>query len=128
VIIGVGIDIVEVNDLEQRLERGTLLKVFSQSERAYAEGRPRRRREILGARWAAKEAFLKALGTGIRAEWPLAQIEVSHDDAGRPRIRLGEAVVHLLPADAVIHLSLTHTPTYAAAVVIIEGGSQPPNA
>lgn len=119
-INGIGIDIVEVADLERRLKRSAFDRVFSEAEQAYAERRPKRRAEILAARWAAKEAFLKALGTGIRAEWPLNQIEIVHDGEGRPEIRLTSPHANRLPQGARVHVSLTHTEHYAAAVVVIE--------
>jgi holo-[acyl-carrier protein] synthase len=119
-IAGLGTDIVDVADFARRYERGSLDRIFSDGERAYAEGQPRRRIEILAARWAAKEAFAKALGCGLRAEWRLQEIEVVHDDLGRPGLKLGPAIVGLLPAGARVHLSLSHIPSSAVAVVIIE--------
>ena len=119
-ILGIGVDTVDVADMARRLERRTVLKVFSEAEKAYAYSRPRRRAEILAARWAAKEAFGKALGTGIRVDWPFHELEVVHDDADRPTLRLGPALADLLPEGARIHLSLSHTPTLATAFVILE--------
>lgn len=119
-LIGVGIDIVEVEDFARRLERGTLERVFSDRERAYAGRNAQRRTEILAARWAAREAFAKALGSGLRAEWPLDQLEVLHDAKGKPAIQLGPALKGLLPPAARVSCSLSHTPSYAAAIVCIE--------
>jgi holo-[acyl-carrier protein] synthase len=119
-IVGIGVDIVEVEDFARRLARGALAKVFSVREWAYADSQPNRRAEILAARWAAREAFAKALGAGLRAEWPLDQIEVVHDDAGRPHINLGPAMIGLLPPNARIACSLSHSTSYAIAFVCIE--------
>jgi holo-[acyl-carrier protein] synthase len=120
-ILGLGMDVVEVSNMGKRLQRSpALMWVFSEGERAYADARPRNRTAILAARWAAKEAFAKAVGTGIRAEWPLNEIEVVNDASGRPQLRLGEHFVRLLPPSTRVHLSLTHTHEYAAATVIIE--------
>ncbi len=119
-IIGIGVDIVDVPELEQRLARETFLNVFSAQEREYADRLPLQRAEILAGRWAAKEAFLKAIGTGWRVEWPLNQIEVVHDAAGRPMIRLGEALQSLLPDGARVHCSLSHTRSAAVAYIILE--------
>lgn len=121
-IAGIGVDIVDVVSFAARLERGQLSRVFSDQERAYADGQPARRAEILAARWAAREAFAKAIGTGLRAEWPLDQIEVVRDGEGRPAIRLGPALKDLLPPEARITCSLSHTPAYAIAFVCIERG------
>lgn len=119
-LIGVGIDTVDIEDFARRLERGTLLKVFSARELAYANSHPERRIEILGARWAAREAFAKALGAGLRAEWPLDQIEVVHDDNGRPHMEIGPALEDVLPPRSRIFCSLSHTPVQAVAIVCIE--------
>jgi len=119
-ILGIGVDIVDVPDLAGRLGRDTFLNAFSERERAYAEGLPQRRAGILAARWAAKEAFVKALGTGLRTEWPLREIEIVHDDAGRPTIQLGPALRGLLPEGARVHCSLSHTRGWAVAYVVIE--------
>ena len=119
-ILGIGIDIVEVADLERRIARGRLLRVFSDAERAYAEEKPKRRMQTLAARWAAKEAFAKALGTGIRTEWELSEIEVVSGDGGKPELRLGPSVRDVMPEGARVHVSLSHTKAYATAVVILE--------
>lgn len=122
-ILGIGVDIVDVPELERRLARETFLNVFSEREKAYAERLPLQRAEILAGRWAAKEAFLKALGTGWRVEWPLNQIEVAHDEAGRPVIQLGEHLAAVLPQGVRIHCSLSHTRSAAIAYVILEQDS-----
>ena len=119
-IIGVGVDIVEVADVERRLRRETFLNIFSDAERADADSLPLQRGEILAGRFAAKEAFGKALGTGLRVGWDLRNIEVVHDSAGRPHIELGRALRDILPAGGQIHLSISHTKTHAVAVVVIE--------
>lgn len=119
-ILGIGIDAVDVPEVARRLERGAMLTAFSDRERAHADSLPEQRAEILAARWAAKEAFGKALGTGLRTEWPLDQIEVVHDDAGRPHIELGPALKGLLVPGASIHCSLSHTRATAVACLVIE--------
>lgn len=121
-VIGIGIDIVDVSDMKRRLERGSWDRVFSEAEMAYANERPRKKPEILAARWAAKEAFLKAVGSGIRAEMPLTEVEVVRvaEGTGKRAIRLGDTLRGLLPPNIAIHLSMTHTSTSAAAVVVLE--------
>ncbi len=121
-ILGIGTDLVDVAEMARRIERGRLLRVFSEGERAYADSKPKRRMQTLAARWAAKEAFAKALGTGIRAEWNLEEIEVVNGDGGQPELRLGPSVRGALPEGACVHVSLSHTSTSAVAVVIIEIG------
>ena len=119
-IYGVGIDIVEVADVARRLRRETFLNIFSDGERAHADSLPLQRAEILAARFAAKEAFGKALGTGLRPGWDLREIETVHDARGRPRIELGPALKKVLPPHATMHLSISHVKTHATAVVVIE--------
>lgn len=119
-IVGVGVDIVDVADFEARLDREAVLGAFSEAEREYAESLPLRRAGILAARWAAKEAFGKALGTGLRVGWPLSEIEIRHDDAGQPVLHLGEFYKAMLPTGARAHCSLSHTRSYATAYVVIE--------
>jgi len=121
-ILGIGTDLVDVAEMARRIERGRLLRVFSEGERAYADSKPKRRMQTLAARWAAKEAFAKALGTGIRAEWNLEEIEVVNGDGGQPELRLGPSVRGALPEGARVYVSLSHTKTCAVAVVIIEIG------
>jgi len=119
-ILGVGIDIVDVAEVAQRLERDTFLHAFSEEELAYAAGLPLQRAEILAGRWAAKEAFGKALGTGLRAEWPLREIAVAHDERGCPVLRLSARVAAFLPPGARLHCSLSHSRASACAVVVME--------
>lgn len=121
-ILGIGTDIVDVVEFEGRMERGRLPRVFSEAELAYADQKPKHRMQALAARWAAKEAFAKALGTGIRAEWNLAEIEVVNGEGGMPEPRLGPSVRGVVPEGARVHVSLSHTKTSAVAVVIIESG------
>ncbi|MEA3366076.1 MAG: holo-ACP synthase [Candidatus Hydrogenedentes bacterium] len=121
-ILGIGTDMVEIADFERRIERGRLVRVFSKAELAYADQKPEHRMQVLAGRWAAKEAFVKALGTGIRAEWDLAEIEVINGDDGKPELRLGPSVRDALPEGARVHVSLSHTKSYAVAVVIVERG------
>jgi holo-[acyl-carrier protein] synthase len=113
---GVGIDLLEIDRLERALERHPRLaeRVFTGAERAYAEARARPARH-LAARFAAKEAVVKALG--LSGGFGLGQIEVV---AGQPpAVRLsGKA------ADAAagrrVEISLTHSRDFAAAVAIID--------
>ena len=119
-IVGIGIDIVDLADFEPRLARDSFLNLFSSREIAYADSLPLRRAEILAARFAAKEAFVKALGAGLRAEWPLRELEVLHDEDGRPQLALDGPFAALLPPGSHVHVSLSHTRTSAAAVIVIE--------
>jgi holo-[acyl-carrier protein] synthase len=119
-IAGIGIDIVEVADVERRLKREAFLNIFSDAERAHADSLPLQRAEMLAGRFAAKEAFGKALGTGLRVGWDLRNIAIVNDAAGRPQIELGKSMKDLVPPGAQIHVSISHVKTHAVAVVVIE--------
>ena len=109
---GVGIDLIEIERVERALERRPRLaeRIFTRGEIAYARERARPGRH-LAARFAAKEAVIKALGTGV----PPAQIEV---EAGEPpAVRLsGRAAEAATGGD--VSISLTHSRDMAAAVAI----------
>ena len=77
----------------------------------------------LAKRWAAKEAFGKAAGTGIRAPLTWAGISVGHDGAGRPHFELSDAIHHHLQAQGVTrtHLTISDERDYAVAFVVFEG-------
>jgi len=126
-IIGIGADIAEVPRLREAIERHGerfLQRVFTEREIAYCQ-RHRNSEERFAARFAAKEAMMKALGTGWRRGITWRDIEVSNAQGGKPNIQLtGKAleIFHSL-GGARILLSLTHTDNYALAQVIIEGES-----
>jgi holo-[acyl-carrier protein] synthase len=123
-IVGVGVDLCEVGRMSRTLERtpGFAARVFTEAERAVCDRRRRGAAEGYAARFAAKEAVLKALGRGLGA-CPLRDIEVVRTDSGAPEVALhGRAAA--VAAEAGVarwHLSLTHTPTTAAAVAVAEG-------
>ncbi|MFT4127999.1 MAG: holo-ACP synthase [Gordonia sp. (in: high G+C Gram-positive bacteria)] len=128
-IIGVGIDIVSVPEFaEQLAQPGTMFaERFTVGERRDAKVGTGGDARHLAARWAAKEALVKAWSVSRFAHSPLlplirhSDIEVVTDNWGRPALRLsGEIAEHL--ADTRLHVSLTHDGPTAAAVVIIEEG------
>jgi holo-[acyl-carrier protein] synthase len=109
---GVGIDLIEIERIERALERRPRLaeRIFTHEEIAYARERARPGRH-LAARFAAKEAVIKALGTGV----PPAQIEV---EAGEPpAVRLSGTAAEAA-AGRDVSVSLTHSRDTAAAVAI----------
>lgn len=96
-----------------------LERVFTPRERRLCGGRPWR----LAGRFAAKEAVLKAVGTGLRGfSWQ--QIEVLADDLGAPEVICHGSFARALDERGVrrIHLSITHSKEYAAAQAVLEGG------
>jgi len=123
-IQGIGIDVVEVARLRASVERRGerfLRRVFTPEEVAFCTSRPRRY-EHLAARFAAKEAVLKALGTGLSGGASLLEVEVVHTAEGRPAVRLHGRTQDLARSLGVgrIHLSLTHTEHLAVAQALAE--------
>jgi holo-[acyl-carrier protein] synthase len=114
VATGVGIDLIEIERIERALERRPRLaeRLFTSAELSYSEERARPGRH-LAARFAAKEAVIKALGQGV----PLREIEV---EAGRPpRIHLHGRAAEVA-GGAKIAISLTHSRDTAAAVAVAD--------
>jgi holo-[acyl-carrier protein] synthase len=125
VILGVGIDDIEVERMSRglRKESGLKERLFTPDEIRYCEGQ-RHAAMHFAARFAAKEAFAKALGTGISGGMTFREIEVVRDTDGRPGIRLHDRACRGAEERGVgrIHVSLTHTRGRAAAIVILETG------
>ena len=126
-IVGLGTDVVEVARVEQaiaRFGRRFLERVFTPAEIAYCESKANAV-ERFAARFAAKEAALKAIGTGLTRGISWQDLEVARQPGGAPTMRYsgraGEFFARLGAARA--HVSLTHTATVAFAVVILESGS-----
>lgn len=122
---GVGIDIVEIERLRMSIERtgqAFLEKVYSADELCVLPAKNPRRTEFLAGRWAAKEAFAKALGCGITDRCRLNEITVLDDESGRPSMTLGGAAFETAKSLGVsqIHISISHEKAYATAVVILE--------
>lgn len=113
---GVGIDLLEIDRLERALKRYPRLaeRVFSRAERDYAEARARPGRH-LAARFAAKEAVVKALG--LRGGFGLGQIEVI---AGEPPVVKLCGSAAEAAAGRGVAVSLTHSRDFAAAVAIVD--------
>jgi holo-[acyl-carrier protein] synthase len=123
VIIAIGIDLIEVGRVRQILERTPrfITKVFTEQERAYCESKGARAAASFAARFAAKEAALKALGTGWSGGITWHDVEVVTSESGAPSLILtGKAkeIFDSMNANA-IHVSLSHTNEYAIAQVLI---------
>jgi holo-[acyl-carrier protein] synthase len=119
-VIGVGIDLVDVERFRTSLARTPSMRqlMFTEGERAYAETAvdPTER---YAARFAAKEAVMKALGVGLGA-FGFHDVEVLRDDGGRPSLRVVGPAQALASERGVgaWQISLTHTATSAGAVVV----------
>lgn len=124
-IVGVGVDLVEIARIRRAMERWQdrfLRRVFTADELAYALRR-RDPAEHLAARFAAKEATLKALGTGLTMGVRWREMEVRRGRGEPPRLRLSGRTGALGTTRGIraLHLSLTHDGAYAFAQVLAEG-------
>ncbi len=125
-IAGIGVDIVDVSRVAKLLDRygdRFLRRVFTDAEAKYALGSPNRAERLAG-RFAVKEAFLKALGTGKSQGILWRDVETVRGPMGRPAVRLhGQAVRWLrYRGGNTVHASITHDGGKAVAFVILERG------
>ena len=123
-IISIGIDIVEVYRIRETIERTPRFaeRVFTPAERRYCDAKGAAAAQSYAARFAAKEALLKALGTGWRGRITWHDMEVLNNDLGVPVLTAtGEArkLLDELGAERV-HLSMSHTAEHAVAQIVLE--------
>ncbi|MEI9944629.1 MAG: holo-ACP synthase [Chitinophagaceae bacterium] len=122
-ITGLGIDLIEVERVAMKIakEAGFRELVFSQNEINYCEKKANKF-EHYAARFAAKEAFLKAIGTGWKSGTAFNEIEIINNKEGKPEISfLGKTIETIAEMKiGKILVSLSHLKTVASAVVIIE--------
>ncbi|PEY33609.1 holo-ACP synthase [Bacillus cereus] len=118
-IIGIGIDIIELNRIEKMLD-GKLKfmdRVLTDGERSVAaELKGHRLVEFVAGRFAAKEAYSKAVGTGIGKEVSFLDIEIKNDDRGKPILTAN--------TEHIVHLSISHSREFAVAQVVLESSSR----
>src|SRR5450432_1108670 len=122
-ITGIGTDIIEVARIAEKIskEQGFRELVFSEAEIIYCE-KASNKYQHYAARFAAKEAFFKALGTGWLDGTAFNEVEITNDGKGKPILVLsGETALVVATMNfRNISVSLTHLKTIASAVVIIE--------
>lgn len=122
-MIGIGLDLCEIARMERLLEKNDsfLRKYFTPSEQAYILGRGKVAAQSMAGIFAAKEALLKALGTGLGA-LPLTDISVEHGETGKPFYALTDMAAETFEALGATRalLSVTHEAGVAAAVAVIE--------
>ena len=115
-IMGIGVDMVSEARVARSIKRpGFLEKVYGPAERALLESRGMRP-QTAAANFAAKEAFGKALGTGLLREFALCEAEALRDENGAPYFSFSGRAAALMQA----HLSLAHEGGAAAAFVVLE--------
>lgn len=123
-IVSIGIDITEVSRMREVLIRTPRFaeRVFTKAERSYCDSRGAVAAQHYAARFAAKEATLKALGTGWIGGISWQDIEVVSKESGAPDLILGGEVKELFDRSGAnaIHLSLSHSTEHAIAQVVLE--------
>ena len=122
-IKGIGVDIIDIPRIKKMVAKGSRFfeKVFSETEIDYC--RSKYRQEVhFAARFAAKEAFFKAMGTGWRYGMKWQDISVENDRLGKPEIKLSGKTLENFKKNQfnLINLSISHTRDYAVAFVVIE--------
>ena len=121
-IYGHGVDIQCTQKMEEVITRRGdrfLKKVFSDSEINYCK-KHRKPFEHYAARWAIKEAFLKALGSGIGSGFLLRDIEIFNHESGKPDVLLnGKTKIHCDKLGIKVHTSLSHSKMYAVGSIIL---------
>jgi len=127
VIVGIGVDVVDLERFERSLARTGALadRLFGDAERVLADGSPRPVRS-LAARFAAKEALIKALGGSTGVRWH--DIVVVSDESGAPSLRLTGGARSLAESRGAtrLHLSLSHDGGVAVAYVVAETDERAP--
>jgi holo-[acyl-carrier protein] synthase len=126
-IVGTGIDLAEIGRIQHSIDRyGTrfLARIYTAAEQAYCL-RKRNSAESFAARFAAKEAGAKALGTGINHGVHWLEIEVVREPGGRPSLKFHGRAGQIAARLGVVHsaLSITHTADLAMASVVLEDGN-----
>jgi holo-[acyl-carrier protein] synthase len=129
-IYGIGVDLVHVPrvaDAWQRWGDRFILRIFTEGERSLCLSRPRPA-SAFALRFAAKEAFSKAIGLGMRQGLMWRDIEVFHHPGGKPGLRVhGRALSHCRERGiGGMHVSLSDEREYATAVVVLERESAGP--
>ena len=122
-IFGIGTDITQVNRFEKWVENPQMFMRFFNPAEIMEKGSLAAKCQHYAARFAAKEAFSKALGTGI-AGFELKEVYVVNDPLGKPELKVEGKALELLKQkagdDSCLHVSLSHEKEYALAFVVIE--------
>ena len=123
VIVGIGIDLVECGRF---LDWSAFKKsrIFTKKELEYADNDNANSEKHLANFWAAREAFLKAIGTGFGDDISFSDVSVVHNDAGQPELLIAggakAALKELVDENVRVHLSITDQSDYCAAMVVVE--------
>lgn len=123
-IYGIGVDIAATERFQRFIDAGNtaiMERLFTPLERSLCRSR-KEAASCLAARFAAKEAFLKALGTGLRDGISWLDLEVSNDPLGKPELTLSGKAAEQFQRNGLsrVHLSLSHDGGSAVAMVVLE--------
>ncbi|MCF0242839.1 MAG: holo-ACP synthase [Treponema sp.] len=121
-IYGIGTDITEVRRFKKWIENPSLLERFYNPSEIMTGGSEKAKLEHYAVRFAAKEAFAKALGTGIMG-YDLKDVYITKDTEGKPFINVtgkAEKILNERCGNCIVHVSLSHEKEYATAFVVIE--------
>lgn len=123
-IFGTGTDIIEIRRIESSIARSDAFvnKIFTEAEQDYCKAQKAGIFQSYAARYAAKEAVFKALGTGYRFGMAFREIEVKNDKLGKPEVMVHGKVKAFVNEQKItcIHLSLSHVKEMALAFVVLE--------
>lgn len=117
-VFGIGTDIIEISRIEKAIQEEMFnMRVFTEKELKESNRKAHR----LAGFFAAKEAMLKAMGTGL-AGFSWQEIEISHNEKGAPILLFHDKVISFLQEQKIsaVHLSISHCREYAVASVILE--------
>ncbi len=121
-ILGIGTDIVDIARIESAINEygdAFVRRIFTSVEQSYCESFALKKMPHYAARFAVKEAFSKAIGTGITKGFAFKDVGVVNEQGGKPSIVLSGAMLDTWGLYT-IHVSISHTDTVAMAVVILE--------
>lgn len=122
-IKGIGVDIIEISRIKELIEKDDkfVTKIFNSIEIEYCENKVRKEQHY-AARFTAKEAFFKAMGSGLRHGMKWKDVMVENDHLGKPDIKiLGSTLASFkMSKFKNIFLSISHTKNYAVSLVVIE--------
>ncbi len=121
-IVGVGTDIIEIERVVEAIDNERLLeKYFSEDELKFLDSQLSAKKPTAAACFAAKEAFTKALGTGVNG-FVLKEVEILKDEKGKLILRLSEGAKQVAYSKGAkrYHVSISHCKDYAMATVILE--------
>lgn len=120
-VFGIGNDIIEIERIRSviaRHERNFLSRTFTEAEQRYCLGHKDPNRHFAG-RFAAKEAVVKALGTGFRNGIGFLDIEILNDHNGKPYVRLSPRLEEMMKGMEIL-VSISHCDSYAAAFALVQ--------